>query len=293
MLNGYGATIVDGAWLTLQLSLLSMALAIVLGLLGAAIRLSPVKWLAWCGDLYATVIRGVPDLVLILLIFYGGQAAVNWIAPMVGYDDYIDLNPFASGVGTLGFIFGAYLSETFRGAFMAIPKGQGEAGFAYGMSPLQVFFRIQVPQMLKRGYSRDFTLGTTATTSIIGAIMPPSLPAVVYAVTAGVSLGGMLIAGVLPAILITLMLTIGVFVYAMCHKDAEIAEQPRRTTREKAGVLARALPALMTPPIIIGGILFGWFTPSEAAAIAVSYLAVLGFIYRTLTVKLLMRVVGS
>lgn len=173
MLNGYGATIVDGAWLTLQLSLLSMALAIALGLLGAAIRLSPVKWLAWCGDLYSTVIRGVPDLVLILLIFYGGQAAVNWVAPMVGYDDYIDLNPFASGVGTLGFIFGAYLSETFRGAFMAIPKGQGEAGFAYGMSPLQVFFRIQVPQMIRLaipGFTNNWLVlvKATALISLVG-----------------------------------------------------------------------------------------------------------------------------
>ncbi|MBD9675284.1 ABC transporter permease [Pseudomonas sp. PDM18] len=173
MLNGYGATIVDGAWLTLQLSLLSMALAIALGLLGAAIRLSPVKWLAWCGDLYSTVIRGVPDLVLILLIFYGGQAVVNWIAPMVGYDDYIDLNPFASGVGTLGFIFGAYLSETFRGAFMAIPKGQGEAGFAYGMSPLQVFFRIQVPQMIRLaipGFTNNWLVlvKATALISVVG-----------------------------------------------------------------------------------------------------------------------------
>ena len=127
MITGYGATIVDGAWLTLQLALLSMLLAIVLGLLGAAFRLSPVRWLAWCGDLYATVVRGIPDLVLILLIFYGGQGLLNWVAPQLGYDDYIDLNPFVSGVGTLGFIFGAYLSETFRGAFMAIPKGQGEA----------------------------------------------------------------------------------------------------------------------------------------------------------------------
>ncbi|MCP1626625.1 ABC transporter permease [Pseudomonas nitroreducens] len=173
MLNGYGATIVDGAWLTLQLSLLSMALAIALGLLGAAIRLSPVKWLAWCGDLYSTVIRGVPDLVLILLIFYGGQAVVNWIAPMVGYDDYIDLNPFASGVGTLGFIFGAYLSETFRGAFMAIPKGQGEAGFAYGMSGLQVFFRIQVPQMIRLaipGFTNNWLVlvKATALISVVG-----------------------------------------------------------------------------------------------------------------------------
>jgi arginine/ornithine transport system permease protein len=149
MFNGYGSTILDGAWLTVQLALLSMAVAIVLGLLGASFRLSPMKWLALMGETYATVIRGIPDLVLILLIFYGGQDLVNRIAPLVGYDDYIDINPFVAGVGTLGFIYGAYLSETFRGAFMAIPKGQGEAGMAYGMSPLRVFFRILVPQMIR------------------------------------------------------------------------------------------------------------------------------------------------
>ncbi|HEY1029127.1 L-arginine ABC transporter membrane protein /L-ornithine ABC transporter membrane protein [Ectopseudomonas oleovorans] len=149
MLQGYGSTILDGAWLTVQLALLSMAVAVALGLLGAAFRLSPVKWLALMGETYATVIRGIPELVLILLIFFGGQDLVNRIAPLLGYEDYIDINPFVAGVGTLGFIYGAYLSETFRGAFMAIPKGQGEAGMAYGMSPLRVFFRILVPQMIR------------------------------------------------------------------------------------------------------------------------------------------------
>lgn len=149
MLQGYGSTILDGAWLTVQLALLSMVVAVALGLLGAAFRLSPVKWLALMGETYATVIRGIPELVLILLIFFGGQDLVNRIAPLLGYEDYIDINPFVAGVGTLGFIYGAYLSETFRGAFMAIPKGQGEAGMAYGMSPLRVFFRILVPQMIR------------------------------------------------------------------------------------------------------------------------------------------------
>ena len=149
MLNGYGATILDGAWLTVQLALLSMLLAVVLGLFGAALRLSPMKWLALLGETYATVIRGIPELVLILLIFYGGQDLVNRVAPLLGHEDYIDINPFVAGVCTLGFIYGAYLSETFRGAFMAIPRGQGEAGLAYGMSPLRVFLRIQVPQMIR------------------------------------------------------------------------------------------------------------------------------------------------
>lgn len=173
MLNGYGATILDGVWLTLQLSLLSMTVAIALGLFGASCRLSPVKWLALLGEAYATVIRGIPDLVLILLIFYGGQDMVNRIAPLLGYEDYIDINPFVAGVGTLGFIYGAYLSETFRGAFMSIPKGQGEAGMAYGMSPLRVFWRILVPQMIRLaipGFTNNWLvlIKATALISLVG-----------------------------------------------------------------------------------------------------------------------------
>ncbi|MES2821342.1 MAG: ABC transporter permease [Pseudomonadota bacterium] len=173
MLHGYGWTILQGAGLTLSLALISMTLAIALGLLGAAFRLSPLRWLALLGEGYATVIRGIPDLVLILLIFYGGQDLVNRVAPLLGHPQYIDINPFVAGVGTLGFIFGAYLSETFRGAFMAIPKGQGEAGAAYGMSGLQVFFRVLVPQMIRfaiPGFTNNWLVLTKATAliSVVG-----------------------------------------------------------------------------------------------------------------------------
>src|SRR3990167_5391978 len=94
MLDGYGSTILEGAWLTLLLALSSVAVASFLGLLGAAFRLSPIRWLAILGETYAAVIRGIPDLVLILLIFYGGQDLVNRVAPLLGYDEYIDINPF-------------------------------------------------------------------------------------------------------------------------------------------------------------------------------------------------------
>lgn len=113
MLYGYGSSILEGAWLSVSLALLAMALAITLGLIGAACRLSPLKWLAAVGDVYTTVVRGIPDLVLILLVFYGGQDLVNRLALALGYEQYIDINPFIAGVCTMGFIFGAYLSETF------------------------------------------------------------------------------------------------------------------------------------------------------------------------------------
>jgi ABC-type arginine transport system permease subunit len=82
---------------------------------------------------YTTLMRGVPDLVLMLLVFYGGQMLVNRSPSAQGWD-YIDIDPFIAGVLTIGFIFGAYLTEAFRGAFLAVPAGQREAGLAYGMS---------------------------------------------------------------------------------------------------------------------------------------------------------------
>ncbi|RUQ46544.1 ABC transporter permease subunit, partial [Corynebacterium pseudodiphtheriticum] len=132
MLKGYGAVILDGAWLTLQLALSSMALAIVLGLIGVALRLSPVRWLAWLGDLYSTVIRGIPDLVLILLIFYSLQLWLNDLSEVFGWD-YLEIDPFTAGVITLGFIYGAYFTENFRGAILSVPVGQLEAATAYGL----------------------------------------------------------------------------------------------------------------------------------------------------------------
>lgn len=173
MLKGYGHVILDGAWLTLQLAVCSMALAVVLGLIVVSMRLSSIRWIAWSGDLYSTVVRGIPDLVLILLIFYGGQNAINQIAPLFGHEEYIDLNPLIAGIGTLGFIFGAFLSETFRGAFLAVPKGQSESGLAYGMGKTKVFFRIMVPQAIRLsipGITNNWLVLTKATAliSVVG-----------------------------------------------------------------------------------------------------------------------------
>ncbi|MFO1071401.1 MAG: hypothetical protein U1E17_01590 [Geminicoccaceae bacterium] len=77
----------------------------------------------WIANIYTTLIRGVPDLVLMLLVFFGGQMLINQIDPMLGYDDYIDINAFIAGVSTIGFIYG-YMTETFRGAILAVPPNQ-------------------------------------------------------------------------------------------------------------------------------------------------------------------------
>jgi arginine/ornithine transport system permease protein len=173
-LKGYGwAILVEGTAVTIQVAVLSLVLAVLLGLLGALAKLSR-SWAArGVAQVYTTLIRGVPDLVLMLLLFFGGQVFVNWLAPKLGYDDYIDINPFVAGVLTIGFIFGAYMTETFRGAILAVPRGQIEAGYAYGLRPVQVFRRILMPQMMRLalpglGNNWLVMLKTTALVSVIG-----------------------------------------------------------------------------------------------------------------------------
>jgi arginine/ornithine transport system permease protein len=173
MLHGYLPSLLDGLRLTLGVALASLAVAVLLGLAGAAAKLSHSAFWRRSAALYTTLIRGVPDLVLMLLVFYGGQLAVNELAPQLGIDDYVDIDPFVAGVATLGFIFGAYLTETFRGAILAIPRGQAEAGRAFGMTPLQVFRRIVLPQMVRLalpGFANNWLVlvKSTALVSVIG-----------------------------------------------------------------------------------------------------------------------------
>ena len=171
-LQGYGPSLLEGSLLTIEVALASLAVAVVLGMLGALAKLSNDFSANAIAAFYTTLIRGVPDLVLLLLIFFGGQILVNSIAPTFGYD-YIDVNPYIAGVLALGFIYGAYMTETFRGAILAVPQGQLEAGYAFGMSRSQVFRRILLPQMVRHalpGFGNNWLvlLKGTALVSIIG-----------------------------------------------------------------------------------------------------------------------------
>ena len=172
-LHGYGPSIFEGTVLTLEVSFSALMIAMVLGIIGALSKLSHSTILRTVAQIYTTVIRGVPDLVLMLLVYFGGQVLINQIGPLVGYDEYIDINPFIAGVSTIGFIFGAYMTETFRGAILAVNRGQLEAGYAYGMNGGLVFRRIMLPQMMRHalpGFGNNWLvlIKTTALVSIIG-----------------------------------------------------------------------------------------------------------------------------
>ena len=158
--------------LTVEVALLSLLIALLLGIAAASARLSNSTISRTISGVYTTIIRGIPDLVLLTLIFFGGQIMINNLGKSMGWG-YIDVSPFIAGVLTLGFIFGAYMGETFRGAILAVPKGEIEAGYAYGMRPLQVFVRITLPAMVRHalpGFGNNWLVlvKSTALVSVIG-----------------------------------------------------------------------------------------------------------------------------
>ena len=169
----YMPLILRGTTVTIAVSIASVLLAVVFGLLGAWAKLSRSAAAQKVAGAYTTLVRGVPDLVLMLLIFYGGQQLLNDLGDSTGLWGYIEIDQFTAGVMTIGFIFGAYMTETFRGAFLSIPRGQIEAGIACGMSGAKVFLRIIWPQLVRYalpsfGNNWLVLLKTTALVSVLG-----------------------------------------------------------------------------------------------------------------------------
>lgn len=172
MFQGYLPAILSGLGVTLAVAGLSLGVAVVFGLAGALAKLSASRLARALAQTYTTVIRGVPELVLMLIIFYGGQILLNDLAEARGWA-FIDVPPFVAGTLTIGFIYGAYLTETFRGAILAVPRGQMEAAAAYGLGRAQALRRILLPQMVRHaipGFANNWLVmvKATALVSLIG-----------------------------------------------------------------------------------------------------------------------------
>jgi polar amino acid transport system permease protein len=144
---GFGDELLAGTLLTIELALVSLGVGILLGLLTAAAKLSRNRIYRSLAQVYTEVVRGIPEMLVVLVVFFGASALLQTIASWVNYDEYIEINAFIAGVFALGLVFGAFSSEVFRGAFLAVPKGQIEAATACGMTNWQVFYRIRLPQM--------------------------------------------------------------------------------------------------------------------------------------------------
>jgi tripartite ATP-independent transporter DctM subunit len=151
--------------------------------------------------------------------------------------------------------------------------------------------RVFIPEMEKRGYPRDFSAAITAASSVIGPIIPPSIPVIIYAlIVTGVSVPGMFLGGVFPGILLAIFLSIYVMIFAGNY------EKPAReaTGQSKGSVLAQGIIPLLMPVFVVGTILMGVVTPTEAASFAVAYALIVGlFLFRELKWSDLPRIFGN
>jgi polar amino acid transport system permease protein len=145
--TGYGDEIARGTLMTIEVSFFAYWLGFIIGLAGAVAKLTGGPILRGIFAAYTTSVRAIPELVLILLLFYAGSDAVNAALAPLGFEP-IHINGLAAGVAVLGFVQGAYQTEVLRAAIQAVPLGQIEAARAYGMSPLLRFRRITLPAML-------------------------------------------------------------------------------------------------------------------------------------------------
>lgn len=162
--NGWGQRFVDGVIVTIEVSAASYALSLIFGLIGASAKLSQSKIARSLADLYTTLVRALPELLLLLLIFFSGADAIKFVLSLISEDfETVEINPFIAAVAALGFIGGAYMTEVMRGAILSIPPGQIEAAKACGMSRFQTLRRVILPQMLRFGLPGMSNLWLSAT----------------------------------------------------------------------------------------------------------------------------------
>ncbi|MFB2606635.1 ABC transporter permease, partial [Rhizobium phaseoli] len=147
--TGWGALLILAALMTLAVTATALAIGAVLGAIVAGAKLSGNPLLVSLGNVYTTVFRGVPELLIIYLIYFGGSSAVTSIGKVMGYEGFLGLPSFAAGALAVGIISGSYQAEVFRGAYLAIAKGELEAASAIGMHRGMRFRRIIIPQVLR------------------------------------------------------------------------------------------------------------------------------------------------
>jgi len=161
--------------MTLILSVGAFSLGLVLGALGAALKRARLNVVRWLTEAFTTAARGIPELLIIYLLFFGGSSGIMFVAKIFGYNGYIEINALMIGIVAVGVVQGAYQTEVFRGAVDAVPKGQIEAARAAGMSDLLMFRRILVPQVLRLalpglGNCCVSAMKETALVSIVGMV---------------------------------------------------------------------------------------------------------------------------
>ena len=173
--TGWGDELFVATLMTVAVSLTAMIIGFLFALIFTPLKLSKNKFYNLIGNSYTTVIRGVPELLVIYLFFFGGSGAVMYVASIFGYNEYIEINAFITGSCAIGIISGAYSTEVFRGAILSIDKGQFEASKVLGLNKYIYFFKVIMPQMLRLALPNisnvwQITLKDTSLISVTGLV---------------------------------------------------------------------------------------------------------------------------
>ena len=173
--TGWGDELFFATLMTLAVSITAMLIGFIFALIFTPLKLSKSKFLNTIANFYTTVIRGVPELLVIYLFFFGGSSAIMFVASIFGYNDYIEINAFLTGAFSIGIISGAYSTEVFRGAIQSIDKGQFEASNVLGFNKFTRFYKIIMPQMLRLSIPNlsnvwQITLKDTSLISVTGLV---------------------------------------------------------------------------------------------------------------------------
>ena len=172
---GWGDEFLIATLMTLLVSIMSMGLGLCLAIITVWAKLIKNRIAALIANFYTTVIRGVPELLVIYLIFFGGNAVVMKIAKIFGYNGYIELNALTIATIAIAIISATYSSEVLRAAYLSISKGQLEAARALGMTKFTIFFKVITPQVIRYalpgiGNVWQITLKDTSLISVTGLV---------------------------------------------------------------------------------------------------------------------------
>ncbi len=173
--TGWGDELFYATLMTIAVSVTAMIIGFCFAAIFTPLKLSKYTSLNLIGNIYTTVIRGVPELLVIYLFFFGGSGAIMFVASMFGYNEYIEINAFLTGSFAIGIISGAYSTEVFRGAIQSIDKGQFEAARVLGLSKFKLFYKVILPQMLRLAIPNlsnvwQITLKDTSLISVTGLV---------------------------------------------------------------------------------------------------------------------------
>ena len=173
--TGWGDELFYATLMTIAVAITAMIIGFSFAAIFTPLKLSKNKLLNLIANSYTTVIRGVPELLVIYLFFFGGSGAIMFVASIFGYYEYIEINAFITGAMAIGIISGAYSTEVFRGAIQSIDKGQFEAANVLGLGKFGKFFKIILPQTLRLAIPNlsnvwQITLKDTSLISVTGLV---------------------------------------------------------------------------------------------------------------------------